>query len=331
MENIKVLIVEDEKIVGLYIRDSLESEGFEVIDVLPSGEKVIELITKSDPDIVLMDIILKGSIDGIETTELIQKKYNIPVIYITAHTDKATINRAKVTEPYGYLVKPFNEKELVIAIQMALYKHKRHKERYKNKFSSRKPTDKRKEEILEVSLKIIATEGVQKLTIKNITNKMQLTDSAIYKHFKSKNEIVKELEEIIKDSYEKIYNKIVNNNSSPEEKLRKLIFELGKQYLQNNPLINLLFSEKNTKTTNNELNNFIKNIKNENYKLIYSIIDEGQKNGEFSDEIDSDYLTSLIFGTVSNIITKWNENIEDFDLRKEITNLEKAILKLLKN
>ncbi len=329
MENIKVLIVEDEKIVGMYIRDSLESEGYEVIGVLPSGERVIELITNFNPDIVLMDIILKGNIDGIETTELIQKRYNIPVIYITAHTDKSTINRAKMTEPYGYLVKPFNEKELIITIQMALHKHKMYRERYKNKFSSRKPTDKRKEQILDVSLQIISTDGIQKLTIKNITNEMQLTDSAIYKHFKSKSEIIDGLIEKVKNSYEKIHSKITNPDKSSEEKLKALILELGKQYLQNNPLINILFSEKTSKS-NNELSNFLQEIKDKNQKLIYDIINTGQEKGEFSDEIEPNYLTSLIYGTVSNIITKWN-NIEEFDLKTEIINLEKAIFKLIKS
>jgi CheY-like chemotaxis protein len=119
----RILVVEDEGIVALDIRNRLTSLGYDVSSVAVSGEEAVCKAAEMRPDLVLMDIQLRGEIDGVETAEQIQSRYNIPVIYITACADEAMFQRAKVTEPFGYLLKPFDERELRTAVEIALYRH----------------------------------------------------------------------------------------------------------------------------------------------------------------------------------------------------------------
>jgi len=123
-ENTRVLIVEDSFIVAYHLQTTLESEGYMVLGKHDSGEEAIQSVKNNRPDLVLMDIMLSGKMDGIETASILKSKFNIPVIYITALTDKDTIGRAKITEPYGYLTKPFEDREIFTVIEMALYKHR---------------------------------------------------------------------------------------------------------------------------------------------------------------------------------------------------------------
>jgi len=123
-EQIKILIVEDENIVAKDIQNTLKSLGYLVTGVVASGEEAIPKVEETRPDLVLMDIMLRGYQDGVEAAQKILALYNIPVIYLTAYTDGKTLQRAKITEPYGYILKPFEERELHIAIEMAIYKHR---------------------------------------------------------------------------------------------------------------------------------------------------------------------------------------------------------------
>ena len=120
----KILIVEDEKIIGLDIKHALEKIGYEVINIVNSGEAAIDLTGELKPDLVLMDIMLSGGISGIDAAEAIRRKFDIPVIYLTGLTDEETFHKAKITQPFGYLPKPFDQKGLHTAIEMGLYKHK---------------------------------------------------------------------------------------------------------------------------------------------------------------------------------------------------------------
>lgn len=122
--NKNILIVEDEGILALQVKNSLMQMGYNISAIYDSGEKSIEGINASQPDLILMDIKLKGGMDGIETAELIHKQYDIPIIFMTAHSEANTIERAKLTNPYAYLLKPVNSKELQIAVEVALYKSK---------------------------------------------------------------------------------------------------------------------------------------------------------------------------------------------------------------
>ncbi len=128
-KNKNILIVEDEAILALQIKDELLEMGHSITGIYASGEKALEGIEAARPDLVLMDIKLKGEMDGIETADRIRKQYDIPIIYMTAHSEESTIERAKVTEPYGYLLKPVSVKELRIAVEVALYKFKIDKEK----------------------------------------------------------------------------------------------------------------------------------------------------------------------------------------------------------
>ena len=120
----KVLIVEDEGIVARETEYRLKDLGYNVCGLAASGAEALKKAERDLPDVVLMDIMLKGEMDGIETAGQIKTKHNIPVVYVTAHADETTLQRAKRTEPMGYLLKPFNERELHAAIEIALYKHK---------------------------------------------------------------------------------------------------------------------------------------------------------------------------------------------------------------
>jgi diguanylate cyclase (GGDEF)-like protein/PAS domain S-box-containing protein len=122
MEKTKILVVEDESLVAANIQSMLKSLGYDVSGVVSSGEQAIQKVAETSPHLVLMDIVLKGSIDGIKAAETIWAKFNVPVVYLTAYADEPTLQRAKLTKPFGYLLKPFEERDLQTTIEMALYK-----------------------------------------------------------------------------------------------------------------------------------------------------------------------------------------------------------------
>lgn len=127
----KIMIVEDETVVAEDIRNCLVKSGYSVNACVGSGEQAVESVTKAAPDLILMDIRLAGRKDGIETSRLITQVADVPVVFLTAYSDAETLERAKATEPYGYLVKPFDRNELKCAIEMALVKHERMREKAK--------------------------------------------------------------------------------------------------------------------------------------------------------------------------------------------------------
>jgi len=118
----RVMIVEDEAIVAKDIETSLTSLGYAICGVMSSGEEAFEAARQSSPDLILMDIMLKGKIDGVEAAKRITESMGIPIVFLTAYSDEGTVNRAKETNVYGYLLKPFEERELHTTIEMALYK-----------------------------------------------------------------------------------------------------------------------------------------------------------------------------------------------------------------
>jgi PleD family two-component response regulator len=124
MAQIKILVIEDENIVALDLKNQLETLGYEVCAMISNGEEAIERVGELKPDLILMDIMLKGELDGVQTAEKIKESHNIPIIYLTAYSDEKTLKRAKITEPYGYLLKPFEERELHTNIEIGLYRHK---------------------------------------------------------------------------------------------------------------------------------------------------------------------------------------------------------------
>jgi two-component system cell cycle sensor histidine kinase/response regulator CckA len=124
MSNTQILVVEDEAIVARNIQLELNSLGYAVPAIAASGEEALQRVAEIHPDLVLMDIALKGTMDGVETTERMQERFDVPVVYLTASADERTLERAKKTGPFGYLLKPYEERELQTTIEIALHKHK---------------------------------------------------------------------------------------------------------------------------------------------------------------------------------------------------------------
>lgn len=128
MPKVNVIVVEDEFIVSKDIQQSLKKIGYNIVGAASTGQKAIELAETENPDIVLMDIMLKGEMNGVEAADIIKKKKGIPIIFLTAYADESTLSKAKITEPYGYIIKPFKEIDLHTTIEMALYKSQKEKE-----------------------------------------------------------------------------------------------------------------------------------------------------------------------------------------------------------
>jgi AmiR/NasT family two-component response regulator len=137
MTQATILIVEDEGIVAQEIKSRLEKSGYAICGVAHDGDTAVAHAGERRPDLVLMDIRLKGGMDGIEAAGLIGERFGIPVVYLTAYSDPATLERAKVKDPFGYVVKPFETRSLMVAIEIALHRHRSEKERiYREKLQA---------------------------------------------------------------------------------------------------------------------------------------------------------------------------------------------------
>lgn len=137
MDSAKILIVEDEGITALEIQNKIEEWGYNVVGVVSSGEEAVKTALDLKPDLILMDIVLKDKLNGIEAAKIIKRSHDVPVIYLTAYGDEETLQNAKFTIPQAYILKPFEENELRFAVEMGLYKHemelklKRSEEKYR--------------------------------------------------------------------------------------------------------------------------------------------------------------------------------------------------------
>ncbi len=131
MKKVRILIVEDEAIIAMEIESQLQSLGYEVTSIVDTGEEAIAKAEEDKPDLILMDIRIKGEMDGIKAAEEIRNRFGIPVIFSTAYLDEERIERAKITMPFGYVLKPIQERDLKVTIEMALYVAKVDAERKK--------------------------------------------------------------------------------------------------------------------------------------------------------------------------------------------------------
>lgn len=123
VEKARIMVVEDEAVISMEIQDRLTKMGHSICGTAVSGEQAVSVATANRPDLILMDVQLRGEVDGVQTAKQIRDLIEIPIIYLTAFADDRTVERAKLTQPFGYLIKPFSEKELYAAIEMALYKN----------------------------------------------------------------------------------------------------------------------------------------------------------------------------------------------------------------
>ena len=119
-----ILIVEDEKIIARGIEKCLKGLGYAVAALASTGEQAVRKAEELRPDLVLMDIHLGPGMDGVEAADLICRRLHLPVVYLTAHSDDATLQRAKLTEPFGYVLKPYEDSDLQTAVEISLYKHR---------------------------------------------------------------------------------------------------------------------------------------------------------------------------------------------------------------
>ncbi len=193
MKNKNILIVEDDNIIAMEIQSRLEEQGYGVLGPYAYGEDVVENIGNLDVDLILMDINLKGSLDGIQTAQIIKAKHRKPIIYLTAYADQKTLDRAKITEPFGYIIKPFEERELFTNIEMALYKH-------------------------QIELKLIESEQWLQTTLKSIGDGVIATD--IQTNIKFMNEVAESLtgwsfEEANGRKLEDVFKIISETNRTP--------------------------------------------------------------------------------------------------------------------
>ena len=123
MPKARILIVEDEGIIAQDIRASLQELGYEVCATVATGEDAVRKAETERPDLALVDVVLQGGMDGIEAAHFIHSRFRVPIVYLTAYADDKMLERAKMTEPFGYLIKPFRDRELHSTIEMALFRH----------------------------------------------------------------------------------------------------------------------------------------------------------------------------------------------------------------
>jgi AcrR family transcriptional regulator len=283
-----------------------------------------------------MDIMLEGNIDGIETANKIKTTYDVPIIYITAYVDNETFQRAKITEPYGYIIKPFEDLELKTIIEIALYNHKKSKELkekekkyrelYENTRNEENNTDeesinkgkfsKRQQEIITTALNIISEEGIQQLTIKKIADKLNITDAAIYKHFKGRSEILSGIIKMIGNVFNDSFEKLVSSNKSPLKRLEALFIDWLEKYSHNQSFIPITLSEDILKGES-DLDESINDLSKKRQKMIIDCIIEGQKIGEIRNNLKPTHLSLILTGTVSALAYEWNSSDLKFDIVRE--------------
>ena len=213
MPNAKITIVEDERVVAADLEDKLVAMGYDVCAKAYSGEQAVSMVEREYPDLVLMDIKLEGSMDGIEAANLIKQRFNVPVIYLTAFSDEQTLQRAKVSEPFGYLVKPIQLRELRSNIEMALFKVRMEKKLRKANIELEKTVKQMEKEIderkraedllrnahqmLEIEVNNRTAELVKtNEQLKNEINERRQSEKALKKNEKDLENKTHELEEI---------------------------------------------------------------------------------------------------------------------------------------
>lgn len=179
---IKVLIVEDEPMIAQDISYFLGNIDFQPIGIAYNSIKALDYLANRNPDIVLLDISIKGNMDGISIAEVINDKYQIPFVYLTSHSDRGTIDRAKHTLPYGYIVKPFDENDLLTSLEMAVFRHAQ-------EHQSKHPTLQKMNDMLSSSLTAkeyeILVDVSNGLTNKQMADKNFLSINTIKFHLKN--------------------------------------------------------------------------------------------------------------------------------------------------
>jgi PAS domain S-box-containing protein len=268
MADVKILLVEDESIEAMDIKRTLESLGYEVPYVASSGEEAIEKALDILPDLILMDIILKGEIDGIKAASKI-KELNIPIIYLTAHSEEPTIERAKLTEPEGYIIKPYDRTELKYAIELAIYKNKSEKELKESEKSYRELVDNSMVAVYKTNLKgdiIFANEAMAEMFNFESVEKLKTKKSPqLYKNLEDRKKIIEKLKKEGKFSHHKI--DMISNTGEP-------ITILLSAHLENNTISGMMMDitkREQAEETQRRLNRELQAISNCNQTLLRAV------------------------------------------------------------
>lgn len=155
MFSLKILIVEDDSVSALLLQRALEKNAHQIVGIADTGEKALEIMEENLVDIVMMDINLAGELDGIKTTEIINEKYDIPVVYLSASSDAETLNKVVGTNPSAYVIKPFNIRELNMVIELAIFKDRKEKELQKLNNELEEKVKQRTAELYEANKELI--------------------------------------------------------------------------------------------------------------------------------------------------------------------------------
>lgn len=167
MKPSRILIVEDERLVAEDLRDTLEHVGYEVVALVASGEKAVEKVAETGPDLVLMDIHLDGAMDGISAADAIRSRHGTPVVYLTAFSNDQTLARAKETDAFGFIVKPFQEKAVIAAIEMALGKNVKERDH-------RRREEMLRSGLMSLPLGVIMTDESDRIVFANATARLHI-------------------------------------------------------------------------------------------------------------------------------------------------------------
>jgi len=193
LKNIRILVVEDEHLIALEIKKRLEDIGYKVPKITDKGKEAIEYIEKNKIDLILMDIELNDELNGIDTAEIINSNYDIPVLYLTAYSDDKTLEKAKKTMVYGYIVKPIDENKLKINIEMAINKQKLEKEKTKKEVDNgKKLLEKKKisikndDETLLINLDDLVYIEVEEGVVYFFTDNEKLSENGTLKYWEDK-------------------------------------------------------------------------------------------------------------------------------------------------
>lgn len=261
----RIMIVEDERLIALDIQDKLEELGYETTEIVTFGEEVVEKAAKLKPDLILMDIKLEGDMDGIDASVALRHVMDIPIIYLTSFSNNKTLKRAKITEPYGYLLKPFEDRDLATTIEIALYKHSMEKKIRDN------------ESWLTALMKsitdaIIVTDSSGIITYINsaTTDLLSLTESELL------NSDIREIIKITKDNYKNSINEAIDSVNLTLQTYPFIgnsvlsIPKGGTRYIEGSatPLLNKTINE-----NINEILNEKSKIKNEQSGIVFAIRD----------------------------------------------------------
>jgi signal transduction histidine kinase len=155
MNSLRILIVEDDSVSAVLLQRSLEKNNHVIVGQANSGERALEILSQNQVDIVMMDINLAGQMDGIKTTELINEKYDVPVVYLSSSLYSDTLSKVVGTHPSGYVIKPFNIRELMVVIELAVYKHNKEKELQKLNNGLEEKVKIRTEELCQTNLELV--------------------------------------------------------------------------------------------------------------------------------------------------------------------------------